>query len=426
MIYGNMIADNLASQLSPMIPPTKSLIFTPPLILINSTTNIAITNYKKHCHLFSLQQSKHSSSQSSPVISNVFNNPLVSFSLSTFPFNEHISSPKFSIFKLNLINYSLPFDDRETKRINKLKNNPNFDYLSLNPMTQRIIAAFNNPSCPTCSHPSPDRNHIFSSCSAALSSLNQLDSDINDIIKSHSGRTLHIPKWFSTSNSHHFQPNTEIFNLIQQFPKYLGDLGYIPSSLSNIINFIFPKMKSDKKQTIIHEITKTIANSTWKRWCSHRTSRFSSLPQNLKGSNFRNLKSKWMNQRIKMAQKRFRNRDTIPVHTSTKLKNLKEICDKMKIKQTKHPPLPQPPPLPQNRIIITPSQIELTQHNISNNPSWINPNLISKLPNRIRFTIKKYFPLDNSFDPPPPKPFKQRLKDPSKKKSLQLQYVNTN
>ena len=93
----------------------------------------------------------------------------------------------------------------------------------------------------------------------------------------------------------------------------------------------------------------------------------------------------------------------------------------------KHQLLPPPPPPPPNRIILTPTQQELNQHGItSTQPNWLTPNLISKIPNQFRNIIKKHFTLDNSFDPPPPKPFKQRLKDPSKKKPQPPQFINLN
>ena len=127
-----------------MIPFTRAFPFTPLLIITDKQTNFRILNTKKLCEANSLNCSKAKLTNSSPVISQVFADKLFSLEHSLWPLNNQCSNPKLSTFKLNLINYSLPFDNREIIKVNTIKNNPNHEHILTNPTKQKLITAYND------------------------------------------------------------------------------------------------------------------------------------------------------------------------------------------------------------------------------------------------------------------------------------------
>jgi hypothetical protein len=307
------MADKQASKLEPMRNLTLSLPFTPTLIITHSETNKMTNDIKKHCSKQSINKSQKQLLKTAPVISELFNNKLFDQKLSIWPINTHLSNTKSASFKLNILNYSLPFDNREIDKIKTLKSNPNFNFKSQNPKTQKLLKAYENSNCPNCSTPNPTRLHIFSECPTTIIKLNELNDNIDQLIQQSTNTNAIIPKWFNTNNTHsiNFQPT-----FFSDFPKHKGDLGFIPKSLIKLIKLIPSNLNIKQKTELTLNIVKLINQQLLKTWTEHRNKRYESIPDELKGNKFKKAKQNWFKNKTKKHNRRTRYRMVIPKNKS--------------------------------------------------------------------------------------------------------------
>lgn len=132
----------------------------------------------------------------------------------------------------------------------------------------KLTIKYSNKSCVFClislkKHVIEDTSHIFSSCPQQDDSNTQLYLDILNIINSKTQRfkLKGFPCWFTCGHPSLAASNIE--RSLLEFPKKLGDMGYIPKGLKKWIKELLPKKQA--KPTIL-EIVIAIQLNCKNKW----------------------------------------------------------------------------------------------------------------------------------------------------------------
>lgn len=185
---------------------------------------------------------------SHPALAERLLNPLTSLELTTLIFkSKKPTLNKTADFMHRIIEKSLP---TRNKIYTDFKSNINKDRPL--PQKNRHLKTYNHPFCIPCLYLDntltiEDTQHIFTDCPYYNNSQDSLTQTILQIINKNTSpdKTNSMPFWFSTQNN--YNSAFVVDNHITDFPKLLGDMGYIPAGLKTWIKFWFPHLKNKNK-----------------------------------------------------------------------------------------------------------------------------------------------------------------------------------
>lgn len=155
------------------------------------------------------------------------------------------------------------------KFIMTLLKTPLMHNTSSNPKKKRTTKIYNHPYCIPCLYLDnntciEDTEHIFTDCPHYAENYNHLYSQIMNVInKTTKPETLnHIPAWFHSKDKS--MPYNHAERGLSNFPKHLGDQGYIPKDIKTLIKHYYPKLKQKKK--LLKKIALTTQTFVHKKW----------------------------------------------------------------------------------------------------------------------------------------------------------------
>jgi ribosomal protein L33 len=190
-------------------------------------------------------------------------------SLSTMIFRDNkVSQGIIADFMHKIFDKSLP----TRKRIHNNIHQKNYTPSTNTAKKQRIERIYINSFCPICKKflnidVVEDTEHIFTNCPFHFPNNDKFALQLVKIVNTHQKdiSISSIPFWFSTTLK--YTPITEAEISLSNFPKTLGDMGYIPKALKEWTKEWIPKdRKSLIKKLVI--ATQTYTKQKWINRCT--------------------------------------------------------------------------------------------------------------------------------------------------------------
>lgn len=301
VIKGNALVDKAASYAVHYSENNAPLLLTEGhdmWQLFDHNTNTPIyKNAKKFIYKAITDTGLNNLIKNKPALSKRLINPITSIKYTIIIFKSKKSIfNRTADFMQRIIDKSLPTRNRIFLDLKKNKpttsNNDKKDNIK---KQANLIARYNHPYCIPClyldNHKHFENNaHIFTNCPHYNNINNTLAEELLTIINNfvYPEHINNMPFWFSTHNTCFPQNNIE--EEILNFPKDLGDMGYIPNKLKEWINYWFPKLKNKNK--LIKKLaltTQTFVHNKWLTRCDIHFALINSpfvlpnLPHTLKG-----------------------------------------------------------------------------------------------------------------------------------------------